>query len=129
MKYWMCEFHEQNGEHEYTFRHIYNDQQLEDLGHEGDDNDYNILSHFFYENISKDDEEFGAYWTGDMSRLVRFDGMTQCFKRDFKVMERCGVYRVGDNDLRLRWNKTNECYEEYYEEKYRRQGASTVKHG
>ena len=42
MKYWMCEFHEQNGEHEYTYRHIYNDQQLEDIGHEGDDHEYRI---------------------------------------------------------------------------------------
>ena len=31
--------------------------------------------------------------------------MTQCFKKDFKVMEMCGVYKVGDNDLRLRWNE------------------------
>ena len=35
MKYWLCEFHEQNGEAEYKHRHIYNDKQLDDIGHEG----------------------------------------------------------------------------------------------
>ena len=44
-------------------------------------------------------------------------------------MEMCGVYKVGDNDLRLRWNDKEKYYEEYYEEKHRRQGASTIKHG
>ena len=53
MKYWLCEFHEQNGEAEYKHRHIYNDKQLDDIGHEGDDYDYRILNHFFYENIIK----------------------------------------------------------------------------
>ena len=44
MKYWLCEFHEQNGEAEYKHRHIYNDKQLDDIGHEGDDYDYRILN-------------------------------------------------------------------------------------
>ena len=60
MKYWLCEFHEQNGEAEYKHRHIYNDKQLDDIGHEGDDYDYRILNHFFMENITKDDEEGGG---------------------------------------------------------------------
>tara|TARA_B100000780_G_scaffold73372_1_gene49193 strand:+ start:108 stop:482 length:375 start_codon:yes stop_codon:yes gene_type:complete len=124
MKYWMCEFHERNGEHEYTFRHIYSDKNLEDIKHEGDDHEYRILSHFFHENLSLDDEDGSAYWTGDGCRLVRFDGMTQCFKKDFKVMEMCGVYSVGK--ARIRWNKKDEYYEEYYEEKFRREGASTL---
>ena len=124
MKYWLCEFHEQNGEAEYTHRHIYNDKQLDDIGHEGDDYDYRILNHFFMENITKDDEEGGGYWTGDGCRIVRFDGMTQCYKKDFKVMSMCGVYYVGDN-IRLTWNKTTESYDEYREEKYRMKGAST----
>jgi len=117
MKYWLCEFHEQNGEAEYKHRHIYNDKHLDDIGHEGDDYDYRILNHFFYENISKDDEEGGGYWTGDGCRVVRFDGMEQCYKKDFQVMQMCGVYRVGGNNLRLKWNDTNKCYDEYYEEK------------
>jgi hypothetical protein len=116
----MCEFHEQNGEHEYTFRHIYNDKQLEDIGHEGDDHEYRILNHFFYQTMDAGDEDGGGYWTDDGCRIVRFDGMTQCFKKDFKVMEMCGVYKVGGDDLRLRWNKDDECYEEYYEEKNKR---------
>lgn len=124
MKYWLCEFHEQNGEAEYKHRHIYNDQQLDDIGHEGDDHDYRILNHFFLENITKDDEDGGGYWTGDGCRIVRFDGMTQCYKKDFKVMSMCGVYYVGDN-IRLTWNKTTESYDEYREEKYRMKGAST----
>ena len=129
MKYWLCEFHEQNGEHEYKFRHIYNDKQLDDIGHEGDDYEYRILNHFFYQTMGAGDEDGGGYWTDDGCRIVRFDGMTQCFKKDFKVMEMCGVYKVGDNDLRLRWNEKEKYYEEYYEEKHRRQGASTIKHG
>lgn len=124
MKYWLCEFHEQNGEHEYTYRHIYNDQQLDDIGHEGDDHDYRILNHFFIETITKDDEDGGGYWTGDGCRMVRFDGMVEVKKKDFKIMSMCGVYYVGDN-IRLTWNKTNECYDEYREEKYRLKGAST----
>ena len=32
-------------------------------------------------------------------------------------MQMCGVYRVGGNDLRLKWNETNKCYDEYYEKK------------
>ena len=76
------------------------------------------------ENITKDDEDGGGYWTGDGCRIVRFDGMTQCYKKDFKVMSMCGVYYVGDN-IRLTWNKTTESYDEYREEKYRLKGAST----
>ena len=124
MKYWLCEFHEQNGEHEYTYRHIYNDQQLDDIGHEGDDHDYRILNHFFIENIKKDDEDGGGYWTGDGCRLVRFDGMIEVKKKNFKHYQMCGVYYVGDN-IRLTWNKTTESYDEYREEKYRLKGAST----
>jgi len=124
MKYWLCEFHEQNGEHEYTYRHIYNDQQLDDIGHEGDDHDYRILNHFFIENIKQDDEDGGGYWTGDGCRIVRFDGMIEVKKKNFKHYQMCGVYYVGDN-IRLTWNKTNECYDEYREEKYRVKGAST----
>lgn len=124
MKYWLCEFHEQNGEHEYTYRHIYNDQQLDDIGHEGDDHDYRILNHFFIENIKQDDEDGGGYWTGDGCRIVRFDGMVEVKKKNFKHYQMCGVYYVGDN-IRLTWNKTNECYDEYREEKYRVKGAST----
>jgi len=115
MKYWMCEFHEQNGEHEYTFRHIYSDQHLDDIEHEGDDHDYRILNHFFFENITKDDEDGGGYWTGDGCRMVRFDGMVEVKKKDFKHYQLCGVYYVGD--VRLTWNETSESYEEYYEEK------------
>ena len=124
MKYWLCEFHEQNGEHEYTYRHIYNDQQLDDIGHEGDDHDYRILNHFFIENIKQDDEDGGGYWTGDGCRIVRFDGMIEVKKKNFKHYQICGVYYVGDN-IRLTWNKTNECYDEYREEKYRVKRAST----
>jgi hypothetical protein len=124
MKYWLCEFHEQNGEAEYKHRHIYNDKQLDDIGHEGDDYDYRILNHFFMENITKDDEDGGGYWTGDGCRIVRFDGMTEVKKKDFKIMSMCGVYYVGDS-IRLTWNKTTESYDEYYEEKYRMKGAST----
>lgn len=76
------------------------------------------------ENITKDDEDGGGYWTGDGCRIVRFDGMTQCYKKDFKIMSMCGVYYVGDS-IRLTWNKTTESYDEYYEEKYRMKGAST----
>ena len=124
MKYWLCEFHEQNGEHEYTYRHIYNDQQLDDIGHEGDDHDYRILNHFFIENIKQDDEDGGGYWTGDGCRIVRFDGMIEVKKKNFKHYQICGVYYVGDN-IRLTWNKTTESYDEYREEKYRVKGAST----
>jgi len=124
MKYWLCEFHEQNGEAEYKHRHIYNDKQLDDIGHEGDDYDYRILNHFFMENITKDDEDGGGYWTGDGCRIVRFDGMVEVKKKDFKIMSLCGVYYVGDN-IRLTWNKTTESYDEYREEKYRVKGAST----
>lgn len=112
MKYWMCEFHEQNGEHEYKYQHIYNDQQLDDIGHEGDDHDYRILNHFFIENIKKDDEDGSGYWTGDGCRIVRFEGMTEVKKKNFKHYQLCGVYYVGDN-IRLKWNEDNGCYDEY----------------
>jgi len=112
MKYWMCEFHEQNGEHEYKYQHIYNDQQLDDIGHEGDDHDYRILNHFFIENIKKDDEDGSGYWTGDGCRMVRFDGMIEVKKKNFKHYQLCGVYYVGDN-IRLKWNNDTECYDEY----------------
>jgi len=112
MKYWLCEFHEQNGEAEYKHRHIYNDKQLDDIGHEGDDHDYRILNHFFIENIKKDDEDGSGYWTGDGCRMVRFDGMIEVKKKNFKHYQLCGVYYVGDN-IRLKWNEDNECYDEY----------------
>ena len=115
MKYWMCEFREQNGEDEYAHRHIYSDQHLEDIKHEGDDHDYRILSHFFHENLSLNDEESGSYWIANGCKLVRFEGMVEVKKKDFKVMELCGVYSVGGKDLRIRWNDKDDYYEEYYD--------------
>jgi len=44
--------------------------------------------------------------------MVRFDGMIEVKKKNFKHYQLCGVYYVGDN-IRLKWNEDNECYDEY----------------
>ena len=50
------------------YRHIYNDKQLDDIGHEGDDHEYRILNHFFNQTMDAGDEDGGGYWTDDGCR-------------------------------------------------------------
>jgi hypothetical protein len=48
-KYYLCEFHEQNGEFEYTHHHVYSDEFLNKnkINISDDNNDVKLLNYFF----------------------------------------------------------------------------------
>ena len=94
-KYWLCEFFKRCGEDENTYHYIYSDKNLKEMGHEDDDNDYKILSQFFLNKITPDDQDGNSYWHFDS--LVRFDGMQEVKPNEFKTLQKAGVYVNGDN--------------------------------
>jgi hypothetical protein len=57
---------------------FYSDLDLKE-SHEDDDNDYKILSQFFLNKITPDDQDGNDYWHFDS--LVRFDGMQEVKQR------------------------------------------------
>jgi hypothetical protein len=48
-KYYLCEFHEQNGEFEYNHHHVYSDEFLNKnkINISDDNNDVKLLNYFF----------------------------------------------------------------------------------
>jgi hypothetical protein len=93
-KYYLCEFHEQNGEFEYTHHHVYSDKVLKNMKVKIDDkeqknNDVKLLNHFFG-NISKDDKDGDAYWTYE--RLVSYTGFEEVKENELKTLEKGYIY-------------------------------------
>lgn len=94
-KYWLCEFFKRYGEDENTYYYIYSDKNLKDMGYEDDNDDYKILSQFFLDKITPDDQDGNDYW--HFESLVSFQGMEEVDQSDFKTLERVGVYVNSDN--------------------------------
>ncbi len=95
MKYWMLEFHERNGDFEYTHHHIYSDKNLQDLDFKGEDDEVIILSHFFGDDIDKSWEWGNGYWTSD-GRVVSYMGMVEVKKSELKTLEKAHIYWEGE---------------------------------
>ena len=93
-KYYLCEFHEQNGEFEYTHHHVYSNNFLDKLKinitNEDDSNDVKLLNYFFG-NISKDDKDGDdTYWTCE--RLVSYKGFEEVEQSELKTLEKGHIY-------------------------------------
>jgi len=94
-KYWLCEFFKRCGEDENSYYYIYSDKNLKDMGYEDDKDDYKILSQFFLDKITPDDEDGGSYW--HFESLVQFQGMEEIDQSEFETLQKVGVYVNGDN--------------------------------
>ena len=97
-KYFLFEFHEQNGELEYTHNHIYSDTFLKNAGinikneddHNVDKNKTKLLSYFFG-NISEDDNDGDDhYWINE--RLVSYEGFEEIKKSELKTLQKGRIY-------------------------------------
>ena len=93
-KYWLCEFFERCGENENYHRYIYSDKNLKDMGYEDEKDDYKILSQFFLNKITPEDEYNGKYWNADS--LVEFTNIQEVKPSEFKTLQKAGVYVNGD---------------------------------
>ena len=93
-KYWLCQFFKRCGEEENSYYYIYSDQNLKDMGYKDDEDDYKILSQFFLNKITPEDEDGGSYW--HFESLVEFRGMEEVDQSEFKTLQRVGVYVNGD---------------------------------
>ena len=101
LKYFLCEFFKRSGEDENTYHYIYSDKNLKQMKYKGNDKyDHIILSQFFLQKITPDDEDdfsTSHYWTNDGLSLVRFDGMEEVEPYEFKTLQRAKVYVNGEN--------------------------------
>jgi len=93
-KYYLCEFHEQNGEFEYTHHHVYSNNFLDKLKiniiNEDDSNDVKLLN-WFFGNISEDDKDGeDTYWTYE--RLVSYKGFEEVNEQELKTLEKGHIY-------------------------------------
>ena len=93
-KYYLCEFHEQNGEFEYTHHHVYSNNFLDKLKinitNEDDSNDVKLLN-WFFGNISEDDKDGeDTYWTYE--RLVSYKGFEEVKQTELKTLEKGHIY-------------------------------------
>ena len=87
-KYYLCEFHEQNGEFEYTHHHVYSDEFLNNNKIKIDDAEK--LLNLFFGNISEDDKDGESYWTYE--RLVSYKGFEEVEQSELKTLEKGGIY-------------------------------------
>ena len=87
-KYYLCEFHEQNGEFEYTHHHVYSDEFLNNNKIKIDDAEK--LLNLFFGNISEDDKDGESYWTYE--RLVSYKGFEEVEQAELKTLEKGGIY-------------------------------------
>jgi len=97
-KYYLFEFHEQNGEFEYTHHHIYSDTFLKGVGinikneneHNAEKKQTKLLSYFFG-NISEDDNDGDDhYWINE--RLVSYEGFEEVKESELKTLEKGHIY-------------------------------------
>ena len=90
-KYYLCEFHEQNGEFEYNHYHVYSEKFLNKNKIKiGDDNNDVKLLNYFFGNITEEDEDNGSYWTYE--RLVSYKGWEEIEQSELKTLEKGGIY-------------------------------------
>ena len=87
-KYYLCEFHEQNGEFEYTHHHVYSDTFLNNNKIKIDDAEK--LLNLFFGNISEDDKDGESYWTYE--RLVSYKGFEEVEQAELKTLEKGHIY-------------------------------------
>ena len=87
-KYYLCEFHEQNGEFEYTHHHVYSDKFLNNNKIKIDDDEK--LLNLFFGNISEDDKDGESYWTYE--RLVSYKGFEEVEQAELKTLEKGHIY-------------------------------------
>jgi restriction endonuclease S subunit len=93
-KYYLCEFHEQNGEFEYNHYHVYSDEFLNNhkikITNEDNSNDVKFLN-WFFGNVSEDDKDGeDTYWTYE--RLVSYKGFEEIEQSELKTLEKGGIY-------------------------------------
>ena len=93
-KYYLCEFHEQNGEFEYNHYHVYSDEFLNNhkikITNEDNSNDVKLLN-WFFGNVSEDDKDGeDTYWTYE--RLVSYKGFEEIEQSELKTLEKGGIY-------------------------------------
>ena len=93
-KYYLWEFHEQNGEFEYTHHHVYSEEFLNNhkikITNEDNSNDVKFLN-WFFGNVSEDDKDGeDTYWTYE--RLVSYKGFEEIEQSELKTLEKGGIY-------------------------------------
>ena len=93
-KYYLCEFHEQNGEFEYNHYHVYSDEFLNNhkikITNEDNSNDVKFLN-WFFGNVSEDDKDGeDTYWTYE--RLVSYKGFEEIEQSELKTLEKGHIY-------------------------------------
>jgi hypothetical protein len=93
-KYYLCEFHEQNGEFEYNHHHVYSEEFLNNhkikITNEDNSNDVKLLN-WFFGNVSEDDKDGeDTYWTYE--RLVSYKGFEEVEQSELKTLEKGGIY-------------------------------------
>ena len=93
-KYYLCEFHEQNGEFEYNHYHVYSEEFLNNhkikITNEDNSNDVKLLN-WFFGNVSEDDKDGeDTYWTYE--RLVSYKGFEEVEQSELKTLEKGGIY-------------------------------------
>jgi hypothetical protein len=93
-KYYLCEFHEQNGEFEYNHYHVYSEEFLNNhkikITNEDNSNDVKLLN-WFFGNVSEDDKDGeDTYWTYE--RLVSYKGFEEIEQSELKTLEKGGIY-------------------------------------
>ena len=104
-KYWLCEFFKRYGEEEQSHYYIYSDKNISDMKYTGEDDEHIILSHFFFNKLTPDNQDGNAYW--HLDSLVEFRGMEEVKPSEFKTLQKAGVYVNGDN-LTFNYDK-GEC--------------------
>jgi len=93
-KYYLCEFHEQNGEFEYNHYHVYSEEFLNNhkikITNEDNSNDVKLLN-WFFGNVSEDDKDGeDTYWTYE--RLVSYKGFEEVEQSELKTLEKGHIY-------------------------------------
>ena len=93
-KYYLCEFHEQNGEFEYNHYHVYSEEFLNNhkikITNEDNSNDVKFLN-WFFGNVSEDDKDGeDTYWTYE--RLVSYKGFEEVEQSELKTLEKGHIY-------------------------------------
>ena len=93
-KYYLCEFHEQNGEFEYNHYHVYSEEFLNNhkikITNADNSNDVKFLN-WFFGNVSEDDKDGeDTYWTYE--RLVSYKGFEEIEQSELKTLEKGGIY-------------------------------------
>ena len=90
-KYYLCEFHEQNGEFEYTHHHVYSDKFFKKLGIKDSGKDhFKILNHFFGNLDENNNDGYENYWTNE--RLVCFNGIEEIKENEIKTLKKVHIY-------------------------------------